>query len=669
MKTDYFHLGIISISPDHSMLVFGIDTYGNERFDLSVKNLDTGEFLPDKLMQISRDLEWSQDNSYFFYVVADESEREYRCMRHKIGTGVEEDVIMFEEERKEFAITIVTTCSKQYMLLTSSSQSTSITYYRPAHDPALPFSLLFPLQESVIFNIDHDGGQYFYVLTNQHGSNNCVVRFPTEFGHDASRWEVVVPVRDFVLIERFEMRARHLVLYERSAGMQNIRIINIDENGELSSHYYVHFPEVIYALWPGGRLHEDAETVWPSTPFQSNSIRFTYTSLVQPKQVIEYNMDTRAKSIISVQKVPGYRQEAYVQRRLFATSIDGTAVPISLVFRKDLVSYDSPSYCILHAYGAYCSSLDPVFSAVRLSLLDRGFIFALAHVRGGAEMGSQWYEAGKLNNRCNTFHDFVACAEFLIKEGYTSQDKLAIYGRSAGGTLIGAVLNMRPDICKSALMVVPFVDVLNTMLDPELPNTIYEYDEWGNPEDATVYNLIKSYCPYTNISAQHYPNIFIRSGLNDSRVQYWESLKYVAKLRAQKTDKNHLWLSITDSGHGGQTGQYGNLEEHAIGFACLIFSLGAREDPVALPVAATLAPTHNVPFKGRNTMSTLAIAPHAHEREARHRNAELSHRGSVGEREAHHAHAHAKKPVPVVNNPVSSSSRRNKLVRWLESLF
>jgi oligopeptidase B len=411
------------------------------------------------------------------------------------------------------------------------------------------------------YYIDHHGNS-FYVLTNDNAKN---FKLMTTNIADPSKenWKEVIPQRDSVKIDNIDVFENHLVVYERENGLKKICIVNLPNN----EAHYVDFPEPVYTFWKG-----------KNRDFNANLLRFTYMSLVTPKSIFDYNMDTKMRDLKKQYEVlGGYEASDYQSERIFATADDGTSIPISLVYRKGNVK-SSNNPLILVGYGAYGSSYDPYFSSNRLSLLDRNFIYAIAHIRGGGEMGRQWYEQGKLLNKMNTFTDFIACAEYLIAEKYTSPNKLVMSGASAGGLVIGAVTNMRPDLFKIVIADVPFVDLLNTILDPSLPLTVLEYEEWGNPNDKKYYSYMRSYSPYDNVEPKDYPHMLITAGLNDTRVQYWEAAKWTAKLRALKTDDNTLLLRMEmGSGHLGASGRYDYLKDIAFEYAFLLDLLGIKE--------------------------------------------------------------------------------------------
>ena len=557
---EYFSIDVYEVSPDHQLLAFSTDTTGSETYTLYIKDLDTGELLKDEIANTYCSVEWASDNRIIFYNVLDEAKRPYKLYRHRLGTDPREDILVYHEEDEAFFLSMYKTKSRAYLLLNLRSMTTSEVRYLRADRPTEDFKIVHPRQHEMEYYIDHHG-ERFFVMTNDNAKNFKLMEVPVT-APSKKNWEEIIPHRDSVKIDGMEAFKNHLVVYERENGLKEIRISNM-VNGEV---YYVDFPEPVYTFWPGG-----------NPDFNTNLLRYDYTSLITPGSVFDYNMDTKARELKKQDEVlGGYDPSLYQSERIFAKASDGTMVPISLVYKKGVVK-DSRNPLFLYGYGSYGSSSDPSFSSNRLSLLDRGFIFAIAHIRGGQEMGRYWYDQGKFLQKKNTFTDFIACAEHLIAEKYTSSDKLAIYGGSAGGLLMGAVTNMRPDLFKVVVAKVPFVDVINTMLDSSIPLTVTEYEEWGNPSDKEYYDYIKSYSPYDNVEAEDYPNILVTAGLNDPRVQYWEPAKWIAKLRALKTDGNLLLLKTNmGAGHSGASGRYDYLKEIAFEYAFVFDLLGVK---------------------------------------------------------------------------------------------
>ncbi|MFQ6113017.1 MAG: S9 family peptidase, partial [bacterium] len=521
----YFRIGVFEVSPNHQLLAFSIDTTGAETYTIHIKDLNSGELLKDEIPNTYYSVEWANDNNTIFYSTLDEAKRPYKLFRHKLGTDAKEDDLLHFEEDEAYFLRLSKTKSKQYLLLGLESMTTTEVWYLDADRPDKPFKLIHPRQHEMEYYIAHHGDK-FYVLTNENAKNFKLMEVSVK-NPSKKYWREVLPHRKSVKIDDIEAFKNHLVLYERENGLKKIRITNLTNQDV----HYVEFPEPVYTYRPGR-----------NPDFNTNILRFNYTSLVTPRSVFDYNMDDKTRELKKQYEVLGdYDPSEYQSERIFAEASDGTRIAISLVYRKGMVK-DGNNPLYLYGYGSYGASIDPNFNSNRLSLLDRGFIYAIAHIRGGGEMGRYWYDQGKLLQKKNTFTDFIACAEHLIAEKYTSKDKLVIRGGSAGGLLMGAVTNMRPDLFKVVIAKVPFVDVVNTMLDASIPLTVIEYEEWGNPNEKEYYDYIKSYSPYDNVEAKAYPNMLITAGLSDPRVQYWEPAKWTAKLRAMKTDDNILLL-------------------------------------------------------------------------------------------------------------------------------
>jgi oligopeptidase B len=555
----YFRLGARAVSPDHRFLAYSVDTSGAEEFTLYIKDLATGQLFAENIVNTSHGVAWANDSRTVFYIVLDEAHRPCRLYRHLIGTNPSEDVLVYFEPDASFFMDISRTRSRAYLLLDIASHSTSEVRFVSADRPDDPFRIVQPRAPGIEYTVSHHGDRFF-ITTNDAAPNFRLVHAPVATpGRD--HWSAVLPYRPEVKLDTTEAFREHLVVYERASGLRQIRVIDLVSADE----HLISFPEPVYAV----RAHDNPE-------FDTTLLRFTYTSLVTPNSVVDYDLAWRTWTVRKQTEVlGGYDPSLYRSERLFATAPDGTAVPISLVYRTPL-ALDGRRRLLLNGYGAYGLSYDPTFSSNSLSLLDRGFVVAIAHVRGGEEMGRAWYEGGRLLNKRNTFADFIAAAEYLIAAEYTSPDHLVISGGSAGGLLMGAVTNMRPELFRAVLAEVPFVDVVNTMLDASLPLTIIEYDEWGNPKDRAAYEYIRSYSPYDNVEAQDYPHMLVTAGLNDPRVAYWEPAKWTAKLRAKKTDENRLLLRTNmGAGHGGASGRYDYLREIAFKYAFLLDVLGA----------------------------------------------------------------------------------------------
>lgn len=556
---DFCDLGVYEISPDHNILAYSIDTIGNEQFDIHFMNLKTGELSPEVIPNTSYSLEWGNDNKTVFYIIQDEAQRPYKLFRHTLGTDPSTDVLTYHEKDEQYFVDIAKTRSEKYLLLYMGSITTTEFRYLDADNPTGQFKIFQPRQKDMEYYVDHCGDK-FYVLSNENAKNFKLLTTSVKTPSKAN-WKEIIAHRDSVKIDNIDLFKNHLVVYERERGLNNIRIFNLTTNDE----NYVEFPEPVYDVSASGNYE-----------FDTDKLRFTYNSLVTPKSVFDYDMNTHKRELKKEYEVKGYDKSQYESERIFATAADGRQIPMSIVYKKPFKKDGSrPLY--LYGYGSYGYSIDPYFSSNRISYLDRGFVFVIAHIRGGGEMGRYWYDEGKLMNKKNTFTDFIACAEHLINQKYTSKDKLVINGGSAGGLLMGAVVNMRPDLFKAVIADVPFVDVVNTMLDSTIPLTVVEFDEWGNPFDSTFYEYMKSYAPYENVDSLKYPNMLITAGLNDPRVQYWEPAKWTAKLRAFKKGNNWLLLKTNmGSGHMGSSGRYDYLKEIAFEMAFVFDRLGIK---------------------------------------------------------------------------------------------
>jgi len=557
---DFFEIGAFEMSPNHRLLAYSVDTTGAEMYTIYVKDLLTGKLHPDEIPNTYYNIAWANDNKTIFYSVLDHAKRPHKLYRHTLGTKAKEDQLIYHEKEKAFWLKIQRTKSKAYLLLVLESQTTSEVHYLPAGNPAGDFTVIHSRQHQMEYSVDHRGDE-FLIVTNDKAKNFRLMAVSTKHP-EKENWAEVIPHRDAVKVDGIDVFKDYLIVYEREAGLRQISIHNLAEGAT----HRVDFPEPVYTCWRGD-----------NPDFSSGVLRFTYTSLITPKSIYDYDMRSRARELKKQYEVlGGYDPAQYTSERILASATDGTRIPISLIYKKG-TARDGTAPLLLRGYGSYGSSSDPRFSSHRLSLLDRGFVYAIAHVRGGGEMGRYWYEEGKLLKKKNTFTDFIACAEHLIAEEYTSRDRLAISGGSAGGLLIGAVVNMRPDLFEVVIADVPFVDVINTMSDPAIPLTVIEYEEWGNPHEKEYYDYMLSYSPYDNVAAREYPHLLITAGLNDSRVQYWEPAKWTAKLRALKTDNNLLLLKTNmDAGHMGLSGRYDYLEEIAFEYAFILDRLGSE---------------------------------------------------------------------------------------------
>ena len=554
----YFKIGVSEVSPDHRLLAYSVDISGAEEFTVYIKDLNTGRLLAESIGNTSLGVTWANDSRTLFYTLLDHARRPCRLYRHTIGASPTTDVLVYFEADESFFLDINRTRSRRYLLLDITSHSTSEVRFLDADEPEGVFRVVQTREPGVEYSVEHHD-ERFFITTNDSAPNFRLVQAPVASPSKAS-WLPVLPYRPDIKLDETDAFRSHLVAYERQAGLRQIRVINLASGEE----HLVPFPEPVYTL----RAHENPE-------FETPLLRFTYTSLVTPSSVVEYDMGERTWMVRKQTEVRGgYDPSLYRSARVLATASDGERVPISLVYRAPL-ELDGERPLLLNGYGAYGLSYDPSFSSNTLSLLDRGFVVAIAHVRGGEEMGRQWYEGGRLLNKRSTFTDFIASAEHLVAAGYTSSDRLVINGGSAGGLLMGAVTNLRPDLFRVVLADVPFVDVVNTMLDASLPLTVIEYDEWGNPNDRAAYEYIRSYSPYDNIEAKDYPHMLVTAGLNDPRVAYWEPAKWTARLRATKTNGNRLLLRTNmGAGHGGASGRFDFLREIAFKYAFMLDVLG-----------------------------------------------------------------------------------------------
>ena len=558
---DYLRLGVFRVSPDQRLLAYSLDTDGAEDYTIQFKDLSTGELLPDRIKGTAYSAVWAEDNETLFYTTRDEAKRSYRLFRHKLGTDPLKDTLIHQEDDQLFRVMISKTRDRRYLILTISSLETSESHILETDSPKRSFRVVHPRRKGLRYSLHHRQGT-FYVLTNDEATNFKVMTVKT-CAPEKENWLEYIPHRENVLVERLALFENHMVVHERENGLQTLRMLDFS-NVESS---YVLFPEPVYTV--SGASNPE---------FGSGVYRFVYSSLTTSNSVIDYNIETSEWTLVKQKPVlGGYDPANYETERIFAPAEDGTEVPVSLVYRKGFAR-DGSSPLLLYGYGSYGSSMDPGFNSSRLSLLDRGFVFAIAHVRGGQEMGRQWYEDGKFLKKKNTFTDFVACARHLIDEGYTSRERLAIMGRSAGGLLIGAVLNLAPELFKVAVAGVPFVDVVTTMMDESIPLTVGEFEEWGNPRDEKYYDYMLSYSPYDNVEAREYPHLLVTAGLNDPRVAYWEPAKWTAKLRRLKTDDNVLLLkTFMGAGHFSSSGRYDYLKDLVFEFAFIMDMLGIEE--------------------------------------------------------------------------------------------
>jgi len=561
----FMALGTWAVSDDGNLLAYTTDHVGFRQYHLHLRDLRTMQDLPDTAERVTT-LAWATDNRTLFYTVEDEvQKRSYRLYRHAVGSDSQHDPIVYEDHDERFNIEVSRTLSKAYLLLTASSHISSEVRFLPAVQPTGELNVIAPRVDNVEYYVDHRGDT-FYIRTNDTAQTFRLVTAPVASPGKAN-WHELVASRPDVPLEDFDVFQQFYVLAERVAGLPVFRVVQFTDGSSAN----IQFPEPAYFA-----------TAANNAEFNTANFRYNYQSLMTPPSVFDYNAETKRSTLLKQNEVPGgFDRNNYASERVFATAADGTKVPISLFYRKDLKNKAAaPLY--LYGYGSYGYPLPVTFSASRLPLVDRGLIVALAHIRGGGEMGKPWHDAGKMMNKKNTFTDFIACAEYLTSHGYGSRSKIGIEGGSAGGLLMGAVTNMRPDLFRVVLSEVPFVDVMNTMLDASLPLTVPEYEEWGNPNTEPAFDYMLSYSPYDNLAKKDYPIMLVRTSFDDSQVMYWEPAKYVAKLRTLKTDNNPLiFYTNMHGGHGGSSGRYDRIHEVAFNWAFLLTQLGVPEPDAA----------------------------------------------------------------------------------------
>ncbi|MGE3727665.1 MAG: S9 family peptidase [Candidatus Sericytochromatia bacterium] len=554
---DFMALGIYEVSPDQRYLAYSLDTTGAEAFTLMVKDLQTGQLLVERIPNTYYTVEWAADSQTLFYNVIDAANRPYRLFRHRLGTEAAKDTLVFEEPDERYNVNIGKTASGKYLIVQIESLTTTECRYIPAAQPDSTPVMIQPRIEGLEYHVQ-DSGPRFLIHSNDGALNFSLKQAPIA-KPDRSQWKDFVPEQKGAKLESVKVFDSWAALIYRTDARQEVRVKHLLTDKQIT----LRFPENHFALWPAAEQDHDG-----------NLLRVGYSSMLTPPSVFDIDLNTQELALKKQSPVPGYDAGRYVTERIYATAPDGVRVPVSLIYKRGLKK-TGQNPTLLYSYGAYGSSTDTDFDANRIALLERGFVYALAHIRGGEDLGREWYLNGKLLNKRNTFTDFVASAEALVKDGFTSPHKLVIEGGSAGGLLMGAVSNLRPDLFQGVIADVPFVDALSTMLDPSLPLTVIEYDEWGNPNQKVYYDYIKSYSPYDNIAAKKYPNMLVLAGLNDPRVKYWEPAKFVAKLRATKTDTNLLMLHTNMSaGHAGASGRYDYLKEVAFKYAFFLKVLG-----------------------------------------------------------------------------------------------
>jgi len=553
----FMSLGEFEVSDDGNLLAYSTDNTGFRQYVLAVKDLRTGKTLPDHAERVGS-VAWANDNKTFFYTIEDaQTKRQYRMYRHTVGT-TGADTMVYEEKDERFNVNVGKSRSKGYIFLVSASHTTSEARYVPADQATAEWKVMEPRKQDVEYYPEHNG-DFFYLRANDTGRNFRLVKAPVADPRRAN-WQEVVPERPDVMVRDVDFFKNYYVSYERQDGLPQIRVTDL-QSGKSRR---IEFPEPAYLSY--GYINAEYDT---------NKIRYGYQSFITPPSVFEYDMASGASVLLKQKEVPGYDRGRYQVERIYATAPDGVKVPISLVHLKG-ENLDGKSALYLTGYGSYGYAYDINFNSNIFSMVDRGVTFSVAHIRGGGEMGKAWHDAGRMMNKKNTFTDFIASAEYLLAQGYGSKDRLVIEGRSAGGLLMGVVLNMRPDLFHAALVGVPFVDVINTMLDESLPLTVPEFEEWGNPKEKAAFDYMISYSPYDNIEAKAYPNMLVKTSFNDSQVMYWEPAKYVAKMRAVRTDHITLLLktNMSPAGHGGASGRYDRLKETAFDYAYFLTQMG-----------------------------------------------------------------------------------------------
>jgi oligopeptidase B len=563
--SDYFALGVFDISNDHNLLAYAVDLTGSERYTLRFRELSSGADLDDEISDVYYGSAWTADNQTLFYVRPDAAVRPWQVWRHRVGQATSEDRLVFQEDDERFFLSVGLTRSEDFVVISADSKLTSEVRFLGAADVDGTPQVIEPRRQGVEYGVEHarhpERGDLWLILTNDNGADNFALFETPVRAPSRANWQPLIPHRPEVRLDDVDAFTDYLVVSERERGLERLRVIRWADRSE----QIIEQPEPVYSL--GGAANPE---------FDSPTFRFGYTSLVTPSSTIEYTPATGDRLVIKQQAVlGGYDPSRYATERVWAAAPDGVQVPISLVYRRDLPR-DGSAPCLLYGYGAYEVTIDPTFSSLRLNLLERGFVFGIAHIRGGGELGRHWYEDGKLLRKGNTFTDFIVCAEHLIGQGYTQPDRLVIRGGSAGGLLMGAVTNMRSDLWNTVVAEVPFVDCLTTMMDETLPLTVTEWEEWGNPAaDPEVYSYMKSYSPYDNVEPKAYPTMYVTGGLNDPRVGFWEPAKWVAKLRAERTDDRLLVLKTEmDAGHGGPSGRYEAWKDEAQIQAFVLSALG-----------------------------------------------------------------------------------------------
>jgi oligopeptidase B len=566
---DYFALSGLSIAPDQRLLAYSVDVDGGERGTLRFRDLARATDLEDEVADVYYGLAWANDGRTLFYVRTDAAVRPHQVWRHVVGTPVADDVLVLQEDDERFYLSIHRARSGGVVVVTAASKVTDEVHLIDADAPEQPPRCVAPREQGVEYHVEHHvdaaRGDRIFVVTNADGAEGFRLMVAPADSTDRTAWDEVVPARRDVRLVDVDAFGSHLVLSERAAGLEQLRVLPLADGAvRVAEGHLIEMPEDVFSVWVG-----------PNPEFDTPALRYGYTSLVAPVTDVDYDVATRGRRVVKVQPVDGYDAESFESHRVWAAAPDGVRVPISVVHRRDLPR-DGSAPLLLYGYGSYEVSIDPTFSTTRVSLLTRGVVFAIAHVRGGGELGRHWYEDGKLDRKRNTFTDFVACAEHLVAEGFTSPDRLVARGGSAGGLLMGAVANLRPDLFGAIVAEVPFVDCLTTMLDEALPLTITEWEEWGDPvHEPPMYDYIKGYAPYDNVRDQAYPAMLVTAGLNDPRVQFWEPAKWVARLRATVSTPHELFLKTElGAGHHGPSGRYEAWEDEALVLAFVLEHVG-----------------------------------------------------------------------------------------------
>jgi oligopeptidase B len=554
----FFDIGDYSVSPDNKLLAFSTDTLGRRNYNIRIKNLETGEVMEDNIPVTTGTVVWANDNATLFYELKDDALRSYKIMKHKLGNNASDDELVFHEKDETFGVYVGKSKSNKYLFIASWSTLTTEMQFLDADKPNNKFKVIQPRTKDLEYSVSHYG-DHFYIKTNFDAKNFRLMKTPVE-NPGINNWIEVIPNRDDVLLESTELFKDYLVVQEKELGLNKMRIIAWDGTKD----EYIQFNDPAYSVF----ISTNAE-------FDTKILRYTYNSLTTPRSTYDYNMSDDSQILMKQQEVVGgYNPADYQSERVMVVARDGKKIPMSIVYKMG-IKKDGNNPTLIYAYGSYGSSIPPYFSSARLSLLDRGFVYAIAHIRGSQTLGRQWYEDGKLLKKKNTFYDFVDCSKYLIDTEFTNADKLFAMGGSAGGLLMGAIYNLSPETYKGVVAQVPFVDIVTTMLDESIPLTTGEWDEWGNPKDSVYYEYMLSYSPYDNVEVKAYPAMLVTTGLHDSQVQYWEPAKWVAKLRDMKTDNNLLILKTNmDAGHGGASGRFASLKEVALEYAFILDQAG-----------------------------------------------------------------------------------------------